>query len=264
MAWDVAKSLDKLLAQVNALAPNRSRRSDGSIGDAAHRAGRSDHNPEDKPGSEPDEVDARDITHDPVGGCDIGRIFEAIRLSCLAGREHRVKYLIFNRRYCSSNTGWQWRPYTGDNPHDKHGHISVNDVDDDSTAPWQVTLPGAVTTGGDDMSQKASQIVEAWAVGAPSTAAGDTVEPVKWRVRDEAWQAGVNAQLADLKTRPAGQVTVTAELMQALGDQVLRNVGPAVQQAVEAAIGAQVELAVRRLATAVLAELAELSSGETG
>ena len=35
-AWRIAKSLDTLLAQLNALAPHRSKLSDGSIGDAAH------------------------------------------------------------------------------------------------------------------------------------------------------------------------------------------------------------------------------------
>ena len=44
-AWIVAPSLDALLAQLNALAPGRSRASDGSIGDAAHAARTSNHNP---------------------------------------------------------------------------------------------------------------------------------------------------------------------------------------------------------------------------
>lgn len=147
MAWDVAKSLVKLRSQIDELAPRRSRASDGSIGDAAHAAGTSDHNPEDKPWPELDEVDAVDITHDPRNGCDIGAIFESIRLSCLAGRERRVRYLIFDRRYCSANTGWRWWAYTGDNPHTKHGHVSVNDRDDDNTAPWEITArPAAQTT----------------------------------------------------------------------------------------------------------------------
>lgn len=139
MLWDVAKSLDKLLSQINQLAPGRSKASDGSIGDLAHQQGTSEHNPEDKPGSEPDEVDARDFTHDPRHGADMFAITEAIRLSCKAGRERRVKYVIFNRRYFSANTGWKWFPYFGDNPHDKHAHVSVNDRDDDNAAPWEIT-----------------------------------------------------------------------------------------------------------------------------
>ena len=44
MAWRVARSLDVLLGQLNALAPERSKASDGSIGDAAHASRSSDHN----------------------------------------------------------------------------------------------------------------------------------------------------------------------------------------------------------------------------
>jgi hypothetical protein len=43
--WRVAKSLDRLLAQVNRLASDRSKASDGAIGDAKHQSRESDHNP---------------------------------------------------------------------------------------------------------------------------------------------------------------------------------------------------------------------------
>ncbi len=58
---------------------------------------------------------------------------------------------------------------------------------------------GTPQPGGDDMSQLASEYVEAWAVGSPATPSGRAVEPVKWRIRDEAWQVQVNAQLAAMK-----------------------------------------------------------------
>lgn len=137
VAWFVAPSLDVLLAQINAMAPNRSKKSDGSVGDLAHQGTNSDHNPEPPTG----EVDARDFTHDPANGCNIGEIFEQIRLSCKAGRERRVKYLIFNRRICSAASNWEWRIYTGDNPHDKHGHVSVVDAYDNDTSPWEISNP---------------------------------------------------------------------------------------------------------------------------
>src|SRR5262245_33953750 len=44
-AWRVAQCLLTLLGQVDELAPKRSRRCDGTIGDAAHAARTSDHNP---------------------------------------------------------------------------------------------------------------------------------------------------------------------------------------------------------------------------
>jgi hypothetical protein len=130
--------LDTLLAQINALAPQRSKASDGSIGDAAHQAGTSEHNPEYKPGPELDEVDARDFTHDPRNGADMDVFAESLRLS----RDWRIKYVIWNRRQFSPRTGWKWVAYSGSNPHDKHMHVSVNDVDDDNTTPWRLDLAG--------------------------------------------------------------------------------------------------------------------------
>lgn len=144
MRWDVAKSLDKLLAQINEMAPGRSKASDGSIGDTAHQAESfSDHNPEDKPGSEPDEVDARDFTHDPAHGADMFQISEALRQS----RDYRIKYVIFYDRYFSPKTGWAWVKYTGANKHRKHMHVSVNDKDDDSTTPWLIRPSGVPFPG---------------------------------------------------------------------------------------------------------------------
>ena len=130
----IAKSLETLRNQVNAKWPGRNKASDGWIGDAAHAARDSDHNP-DATGR----VDALDITHDPSSGCDCQAIADAIR----ASRDHRVSYLIFNERICSSSVNpWTWRKYTGSNPHDKHLHISVNDAGADDASPWAIdTMP---------------------------------------------------------------------------------------------------------------------------
>ena len=141
MSWRVALSLNVLLHQINEHAPNRDKRSDGSIGDTNHRNRTSDHNPWilDPPG--PNVVSARDFTHSPATGCDIGEIFEAIRLS----KDRRVKYMIFDWQICSSYpahgyAAWEWRPYTGPNGHRTHGHMSVQPskflYDDPSL--WQI------------------------------------------------------------------------------------------------------------------------------
>lgn len=138
--WRVAKSLLALRDQVNRKAPNRKKSHDGTIGDAAHASRASDHNPWVIDGSV-GVVTAMDITHDPAGGCDAGRIAEAIRGS----RDSRVKYIIWNRRISNplpldGQPPWAWRPYTGSNPHDKHCHISVKPEKSsyDSVKNWTI------------------------------------------------------------------------------------------------------------------------------
>jgi hypothetical protein len=123
--WRAAESLLVLRQQVNAMAPGRRKTSDGLVGDAAHALRTSDHNPWVRDNGM-GVVTACDITHDPQGGCDAGRIAEAIR----TGQDARVKYIIWNRQIANSESigghpPWTWRPYTGANPHTKHVHISV-------------------------------------------------------------------------------------------------------------------------------------------
>jgi hypothetical protein len=128
----VAESLIKLRDQINQMAPGRDTSSDGTIGDAAHQARTSDHNP-DADGV----VTAMDITHDPAHGVDAGAIAEMLRVS----QDPRIKYVISNRQIFSSmNSPWTWRPYDGANAHTKHVHISV--IDDkalyDDVRPWAI------------------------------------------------------------------------------------------------------------------------------
>lgn len=127
MTERVAKSLEVLRLQINALSPNRDKSSDGGLGDEAHRSRPSDHNPNAKGVGT-----ARDFTHDPAHGIDSEKLAEAL----LATRDPRIKYVISNNKIASGSAGpspWQWRKYTGSNPHNKHVHISVlaNKADED-------------------------------------------------------------------------------------------------------------------------------------
>ncbi len=116
--WRVAKSLDKLLMQINAKWPTRRKSSDGSIGDANHASRSSDHNPWVDDGV----VTARDFTHDPDHGFDSYVFAEHLRQT----KDPRIKYVISNRRIFSSEVNpWVWRAYNGQNPHDMHVHVSV-------------------------------------------------------------------------------------------------------------------------------------------
>ncbi len=146
MSWRVAKSLNTLKAQVDAAWPSRNDDIDGTIGDAAHAARKSDHNP-----NEDGVVTARDITHDPASGADMGALAERLRLS----RDPRIKYVIFNWRMfssypTSSYPAWTWRPYSGVNGHKTHVHISVVGSPSlyDDPQLWDI---GNATAGEDEM-----------------------------------------------------------------------------------------------------------------
>lgn len=140
MAWRLAGSLVRLRDQVNAYAPNRSRASDGTIGDPAHASSASDHNP-----NGAGVVCAFDITHDPAGGLDA----HALANHLIANRNSQLKYVISNSRIAGAWTGWQWAAYNGSNPHDHHIHVSVGVGDDgasqppyDGTQDWNINYKG--------------------------------------------------------------------------------------------------------------------------
>lgn len=128
MAWRLAKSLIKLRDQINVAAPNRSKMSDGSIGDTRHVAIVSDHNPDSL-----GRVTAIDITHDPSNGVN-GHV-----LARLLTLDSRVKYVIFAGFIWKARTG-RWETYTGPNPHNTHVHVSVKQESADNETPWKVEL----------------------------------------------------------------------------------------------------------------------------
>ena len=137
-SWRPAKCLIKLRDQIDALAPERDKSSDGLLGDAAHAARASDHNP-----NAAGVVTAIDISHDPAHGVDTYALAELLRTR----RDHRAKYIISNRRICSATVSpWEWRPYNGTNPHTHHVHISA--VADpalyDDASPWDIALSAPI------------------------------------------------------------------------------------------------------------------------
>jgi hypothetical protein len=136
MTWRLAAALTRLRQQVNRKWPNRMKDSDGSIGNEEHAARSSDHNPwiqDHGVGI----VSAIDLTHDPHSGFDSYAFAEMLREM----QDPRIKYIISNRRICSSEQSpWEWRPYHGTNPHDHHVHISVKSdkVYYDDTREWKL------------------------------------------------------------------------------------------------------------------------------
>lgn len=173
MEWRVAKSLLTLREQVDALAPNRNRSSDGSIGDRAHASRTSDHNP-----NADGVVTAIDITHDPAHGVNARDIAEML----LQSQDARIKYVISNSEifsspgFSSSKKPWQWRPYDGANAHTKHVHISVLGSKElyDSTKPWPIEMASKVqlpplarvpVIGASGNFEKCMQVIEKWEGG---------------------------------------------------------------------------------------------------
>lgn len=157
-SWQVAPSCKLVLTEANRLYPDRSRASDGTVGDAAHSSKTSHHNPH------PDGswVDAVDLTHDPAHGCDA----HAWARQVAARRDKRVEYLISNGRICrgydkSGIPAWTWTRYTGTNPHTKHAHLSIwrNATARNDLRSWFTSEPAKQLPEEDDLTPEQDRML---------------------------------------------------------------------------------------------------------
>ena len=142
MAWRLADSLEVLRAEVNDLAPNRSKASDGTLGDPAHASRPSRHNPNDD-----GVVCALDLTDDPLNGCDIHAIARRI-----ARNPHpELAYIISNGEVWKRSTGG-WEAYTGTSPHTHHAHFGVGvGPDSEPRPPYDSNQTWGIAQEEDDM-----------------------------------------------------------------------------------------------------------------
>ena len=150
--WQLAPCLVSLFNSANDFAPLRSQGSDGTIGDVAHQARKSDHNP-DASGY----VNAIDLTNDPLNGFDTWMIANNIAANIMSGKEDRVKYVISgdaaNRPGVDlifSATPWYQKPFlkpknkwsvngSGGTHVGHHLHVScVSDVRRMSDKVWEL------------------------------------------------------------------------------------------------------------------------------
>lgn len=146
MVWYKVKWIDPLFAAFDALFPGRPRGSDGTIGDTAHQAETSGHNPDDTPGvraerSDADtkpEVRAADVTTVPGGAVAMQRVIDAV-LRTPADRD-RFIYIIFNRTIWRASNGWRQESYSGSDPHTGHAHFSGDPASDENGAPFTSIL----------------------------------------------------------------------------------------------------------------------------
>jgi hypothetical protein len=133
--WQLAASLQTLAHQINDVWPEGGP-ADGTIGDAAHRTRRSDHNP-----SAAGLVAALDVD-EVVEGRGQKLVDELVR-----SKDQRIKYIIHEgkiwRSYArTGTTPWVPSAYTGSNPHDSHVHISVILGGPRADRQWAINLEG--------------------------------------------------------------------------------------------------------------------------
>lgn len=148
-SWVLVPCLGQLRTELNRIAPNRDKTSDGTIGDAAHQQTVSDHN-DDEVGRVPirdadskHEVHAIDFDADlRTPGLTMEMVVQHVLARCRAGTENRLRYIIYNRRIWEASNGWKERAYTGASPHTEHAHFSASYVTalEEDIRLWELEL----------------------------------------------------------------------------------------------------------------------------
>ena len=129
--------------QMNRRWPKRDKASDGWIGDASHQARPSDHNPDWSAGGVVRAIDIdKDI--DNVNDKELAwKIADKLREQ--AASDGRISYIIFDGRIASARRNlkgkaWQWRKYSGANPHRFHIHVSFTKKGDDDGRKFDLNV----------------------------------------------------------------------------------------------------------------------------
>lgn len=164
MAAVVAPAALALLQQATARAPERSRLSDGLKGDADHADRPSWHNPNKRRQTVTPEYDpngvvlAVDLTHDPSKGCDAHQMAR----DAVARNDPRIYEAISQRRiWTRLRAAEGWRPYGGDNPHEKHCHLSLTWAGRNDVSPWWRDEEDDMALSDDDVKRVAAAVYAA-------------------------------------------------------------------------------------------------------
>lgn len=128
--------------QVNRRWPRRDKASDGWVGNAAHQATKSDHNPDWTAGGIVRAIDIdADLNVKAGNHAEATQLAEELRLHAKQfGPLSRISYIIFNKRIASSRDGWAWRPYTGASAHEHHVHVSFTTAGDSNGAKFNLPI----------------------------------------------------------------------------------------------------------------------------
>src|SRR3954463_1582225 len=152
--WVLIPCLKALFAEFDRIAPSRDHASDGSIGNTVHQEEVSDHNA-DEVGKVPihdadhvNEVHAIDVDNNlNESDLTMEKVVQFLLGRCRSGAEKRLRYIIYNRRIWSANSGWVQKTYTGASPHTEHAHFSASYITslEASTASWHLEdIPVAI------------------------------------------------------------------------------------------------------------------------
>lgn len=205
--WRVARSLETFGNQIMDLrGSTASLPTDGTVGDTAHSARVSDHNPD-----EQGIVRALDFHEWATAAVD--EVFEAVRTS----QDPRLKYAIHAGRMFSSYSTpsrqpWEWGPYSGPNPHSTHGHLSVvADSRADQNHPWIIQLGQEE----EEMALTPSEENTAKALHAELAAAG---------YGTLASRTAAISQLISLLNAPAGTAITEAQVRALVADEMLKRI----------------------------------------
>ena len=132
MSWVTVPNLDEARDQMDVRFPNRDKGADGSIGDQAHQATASSHNPditgnpEFRDGDSANEVRAHDFDKDlrSVDGATMEDVVQLWIKLARSGQLWWIRYMIYNKRIWHKRDGYQTREYLGSNQHTDHLHLN--------------------------------------------------------------------------------------------------------------------------------------------
>jgi len=117
-AW-LSKAAVQMREQIDDSFADRSRKSDGWIGNEKHQNIKSDHNP--LPNT--NEVCAIDVDAKLCDQPEMS-IYLAEQIRVAAKTDKRISYIIHAGKIASAKSFWKFIKYRGINPHHRHIHIS--------------------------------------------------------------------------------------------------------------------------------------------
>ena len=128
----------QLREQIDDSFPERSRKSDGWIGDSRHSARTSDHNPDWAANGCVRAIDIDARLSDNKGLST----YLADQIRQYGKTNGRISYVIHQGKIASSLLGWRWRKYKGINQHNHHIHISFKKNQDNNSDFFDIPLLG--------------------------------------------------------------------------------------------------------------------------